>query len=113
MDIFFRFIILLLLTIFNEKAYYKIMFRFIKKIFIRILSFGGSLAMECVSISFEPCQPKHSIIDINSNEPIYYPFCFSVNKCIGSCNTIDNPYAQTCVPNKVKNMNLKVFNLIL
>ena len=29
-----------------------------------------------------------------------------------SCHTIDDPYARVCVPNKVKNMNEKVFNLI-
>ena len=33
-------------------------------------------------------------------------------KCRQSCNAIDNLYAQIRVPNKVKNMNLKVFNLM-
>ena len=36
----------------------------------------------------------------------------SVNKCSGSCSTIDDPYDRVCVPNKVKNMNLKLFNVI-
>ena len=36
----------------------------------------------------------------------------SVNKCKGSYNTINDTYSQVCVPNKVKNMNLKVFNLV-
>ena len=36
----------------------------------------------------------------------------SVNKCGGTCNTIDDPYAEVCIPNKVKNMNIKVFNLM-
>ena len=26
----------------------------------------------------------------------------SVNKCGGSCNTMDDPYARVCVPNKSK-----------
>ena len=30
----------------------------------------------------------------------------------GSCNTIDNLYAQLCFPNNVKNINVKVFHLI-
>ena len=30
----------------------------------------------------------------------------------GACNTNDEPYAQIFVPNKVKNVNLKVFNLM-
>ena len=41
-----------------------------------------------------------------------YPFTVSVNKCGGSCNTVDDVYDRVCVSNKVKNMNVKVFNLI-
>ena len=41
-----------------------------------------------------------------------YPFTVSVNKCDGSCNTIDDPCARVCVLNKVKKMNVKVFNLV-
>ena len=45
----------------------------------------------------------------------FFPFSFSVNRCggcCGTCNTIDDRYARACVPNKVKNMNAKVFNLM-
>ena len=35
---------------------------------------------------------------------------FFVNKCSSSCNHINNPYAKLCVPDVVKNMNIKVFN---
>ena len=38
-----------------------------------------------------------------------YKMCIlSVNKCGKS--TIDDPFARVCVPNKVKDMNVKVFN---
>ena len=40
------------------------------------------------------------------------PFVVSVNKRGGSCNTIGDLYARVCVPNKVKNMNAKIFNLM-
>ena len=43
---------------------------------------------------------------------VFYPFTTSVDKCGGSCDTIDDPYAEDCVSNKVKNMNIKVFNLM-
>ena len=43
----------------------------------------------------------------------FYSFTVSVNKCCGSCVDIDDPYSWICVPNKVNNMNLKVFNLLL
>ena len=52
------------------------------------------------------------IIDINSNEPLFYPFSISVNKCSGSCNNINDPYANLCVPDVVKNINVKAFNLM-
>ena len=42
----------------------------------------------------------------------FYAFIVSVNKRGGSCNTIDDPYAQICVRNKFKNMNIKLFHLI-
>ena len=42
----------------------------------------------------------------------FYPFTFSINKRGGSCNTIDDPYARGCVPDKVENMNVKVFDLL-
>ena len=41
-----------------------------------------------------------------------YPFTVGFNKCDGSCNTIDDLYTRVCVPNKVTNMNIKVFNLM-
>ena len=40
-----------------------------------------------------------------------YKMCtLSVNKCGESCSTIDDQYARVFVPNKVKHMNVKVFN---
>ena len=34
------------------------------------------------------------------------------NRCRGSCNDINDPYAKFCVPDLVKNINVKVFNLM-
>ena len=44
---------------------------------------------------------------MNSREFFYYPFTVSVNKCGGSCDTIDDPYARVCVLNKVKKYECK------
>ena len=30
-----------------------------------------------------------------------------------ACNTINDPYAKLCVPDTIKNINFKVFNLVL
>ena len=46
---------------------------------------------------------------MNSDETPFYAFTVSVSKGGGNCNTIDDPCAQVCVPDKVKNMNVKVF----
>ena len=43
---------------------------------------------------------------------LFYPYTVSVNKCGGSWNTIDNTYDQVGVLNKVKQINVTVFNLM-
>ena len=55
-------------------------------------------------------RPK--IIDVNANEPVFYPYSIRVNKCSGSCNNINDPFAKLCIPDVVKNVNVKVFNLM-
>ena len=52
------------------------------------------------------------IININSNETLFYPYSVKINKCSGSCNNINDPYAKLCVPDIIKNINIKVFNLM-
>ena len=68
--------------------------------------------IKCVSLNKRSCKAIPTIVDIKSNETLFYPLTVSVNKCGGSCNTIDDPCARVCAPNKVKNMNVKVFNLM-
>ena len=49
---------------------------------------------------------------LNSNEPLFYLFSIKSSKRSGSCNNINDPYAKLCVPDIVKNVNIKVFNLM-
>ena len=65
-----------------------------------------------ICLNNRSCQARPTLADIKSNETFYYPFTISVNKCARRRNTINDPYAQVCVPSKVKNMNVKVFNLM-
>ena len=60
----------------------------------------------------QECKVRPKIVDINSNNPIFYPFSVKINRCIGNCNNINDPYARICVPDIVKNLNVKVFNLM-
>ena len=55
---------------------------------------------------------RPEIININSNEPVFSPFSIKTSKCSGSCNNINDPYAKICVPDIVKDLNVKVFNLM-
>ena len=63
-------------------------------------------------MSNQECKARPKIIDVNNNEPVFYPYSIKVNKCSGSCNNINDPYAEICVPNIIKSTNAKVFNLI-
>ena len=66
---------------------------------------------KCVSMSNQECKVRPAIININSNEPLFYPYSNLVNKYSGSCNDIVT-YTLNYVPRIVKNMNIKVFNLM-
>ena len=58
--------------------------------------------MKGVSLNSWPCQARSMLVDTNSNWALFYSFTVSVNKCGGSCKTIDDPYGWVCVPHKVQ-----------
>ena len=60
----------------------------------------------------QECKTRTKIINIKHNEPVFYPFSIKVNKCSESCNNINDPCAKLCVPDTIKNINVKVFNLM-
>ena len=76
----------------------------------------GSLSsvnpLECISMKNQECKVRPEIVNINSNNPIFYPFNIKTNKCSGNCNKINDPYVRICVPDVVKNLDVKVFNLM-
>ena len=63
-------------------------------------------------MSTQECKLRPEIINIDSNEPSFYSYSVKVSKFSSSCNNINGPYAELCTPDVVKNMNVKVFNLI-
>ena len=92
------------------------MFKFIKQIFVSTLMFFGSLSsvnpLKCVSMNNQERKVRPEVVNVNSNEPFFYPFSIKTSKCSGSCNSINYPYAKLCVPDVAKNLNIKVFNLM-
>ena len=92
------------------------MFRFIKQMFVSTMMFFSSISCvnssECVSIKNQECKVRPKIVNIGSNYPIFYPFSIKVNKCNGYCNNISDSFAKICVPDVIKHLNVKVFNLM-
>ena len=88
----------------------------IKKIFcigsLFLSSLVSTTPLSCISIKNQECKLRPKIVDINSNNPIFYNFSIKTNKYSGSCNNINNPYAKNCVPDMIKDLNVKVFNLM-
>ena len=71
-------------------------------------------ALECVLVVNQKCMPRPKILDVNKGvgEALFYPYNVLVNKCSGSCNTLDNPIEKLCVPNVIKGLNIKVYNFL-
>ena len=91
-------------------------FRFVKKVFfigLTILSnFTKAIPLNCISMKNQECKTRLQVININSNNPIFHPFSIKTSKCSGNCNNINNSYAKICVPDFIKDLNVKVFNLM-
>ena len=70
--------------------------------------------LECVSVVNQKCMPRPKILDVNEGvgEALFYLYNVLVNKCCGSCNTLDNPMTKLCVPNVIKGLNMKVYNFL-
>ena len=65
-----------------------------------------------VSMNNKECKIRLEVVNVNSDEPTFYPYNVKISKCSWNCNNINNPYAKLCVPDFFKNINIKVFNLM-
>ena len=87
---------------------------FIKKIFcigsLFLSSLVSTTPLSCISIKNQEYKVRPEIVNIISNNSIFYPFSIKINKCSGSCNNINNPYAKICVPDVIKDLKLKYLN---
>ena len=92
------------------------MFEFVKQIFISAMFFSCNLpsvnSLKCISMNNQECKVRPEIVNVNSDEPVFYLFTIKTSKCSSSCNSINDPYAKMCVSIVVKNLNVKVFNLM-
>ena len=82
---------------------------------ISLFSIIKTKALECLSVINQKCMPRRKILKVNEGvgEALFYPYNVLVNKCSGSCNTLDDLNARLCVPNIIKNVNMKVYNFLM
>ena len=82
---------------------------------ISLFSIIKTKALECVSVINQKCMPRPKILDVNEGigEALFYLYNVLVNRCSGSCNTLDNPMSKICVPNVIKGINMQVYNFLM
>ena len=71
---------------------------------------------KCVSLSKQKCKIQPTLINLHLNEYNqefhFYPFTFKLDRCVGSCNTLNDLSNEVCIPNKTEDLNLSKFNMI-
>ena len=91
-------------------------FGFVEKFFfvwLTILSsFTNTNSLSCISMNNQECKTRPQVVNVNGDEPVFFPFSIETSKCNGSCNNINYPHAKICVPDIVKYLNVKVFSLM-
>ena len=84
------------------------MFRFVKKVFfIRLtilLNFANANSLSCISMNNQERKTRPQVINVNGDEPVFFPFIIETSKCSGSCNNINYSYAKICVTDIVKKL---------
>ena len=82
---------------------------------ISLFSIFKTRSLECVSFVNQKCMPRPKILDVNEGvgEALFHPYNVLVNKCSGSCDTLNNPMAKMCVPNIIRRINMKVYNFLM
>ena len=96
-------------------------FRFLKKVFfigLTILSDFtnanslSAIPLSCISMKNQECKTRPQVINVNEGELVFFPLSIETSRCRGSCNNISYLYEIICVPDVIRNLNVKVFNLI-
>ena len=50
--------------------------------------------LSCISVNNQACKERLQVVNVNSNNPIFYPFSIKTSKCSGNCNNINDPYSK-------------------
>ena len=65
---------------------------------------NASKHTKCVSLSYQKCKIQPTLINLYVNEYSqefhYYPFAVKLDRCVGSCNSLNDLSNKVSVPNK-------------
>ena len=64
---------------------------------------------DCFLLKNEECKVRKIIADYDY---MTFPYKIKIDKCIGNCNDKNNPYYKVCLPDIIKNVSIKVFDLL-
>ena len=71
---------------------------------------------KCILLSNQKCEIQPTLINLQPNEYKQelhcYSFAVKLDRCIGSCNTLNDLSSKVCIPNKTEDLNLSKFNMI-
>ena len=77
---------------------------------------NGSFHKKCVLLSSQKCMTQRNLINLHPNEYCqefhYYPFVVKWDRCVGSCNTLNDISNKLCLTNKTEDLNLSVFDKV-
>ena len=82
-----------------------------------MIYFGFNLSsvnpLKCILMNNQECKVIPQTVNLNSDEPVFFPFSIKTSKCSGSCNNINDPSMCKIVCSWCsKNINIKAFNLM-
>ena len=98
-------------------------FGFVKKVFfVRLTILSGfesvnslnAISLSCISMNNKGCKARPQVVKVNvvMEMSLFVPFSIETGKSSGNCNSINYPHTKICVPDVVKTLNVKVFNLM-
>ena len=93
------------------------MFGLIEKAFFAGLTILSSVNLwtvtpqRCISITNQECKIRPERVNVNSDDPVFYPFSIKTSKSVVAVK-MSMIHIQNCVPDVAKNISLKVLNLM-
>ena len=79
-----------------------------KKVLILVL-ISTVKSLKCISLKNQECKVRKVIVD---NKYMAFPYKIEIDRCVGGCNNINNSHSRVYIPDIVKNVTVKMFDLM-